>query len=768
MTGKHRIPDRHPEKDGGKPISKELHRSGIPPFQAKPPLRRPDVDVRSSSATDANDAADYLPHPSHAAPAIDVEPDSELEIGNSPPVASRSGWQKVESRQRASANGAAAVQVDEPPQQASSDRPRKRFFRRWQFWGVTSIAAFSGLGVVSALTLFRLPSVPNCPTIFWPTASASLRIYCAQGNAERRTVDDLLKAISLVNGLPDDHPLRPEINRNIEIWATEILNLGEESFHRGDLQQAIKTARRIPENTEAHQLVEERIQTWQGVWTEAQGIFDEAEEFLYQHDLRQAFRTATRLLDVDNEYWRTSKYRELNNLITLTREDLNKLSNAKDIASQGGLSNLLAAIKLAEEVKPNSPLHAKAQQSIAEFGQSMIDLAQETLDQRDYMAALNILEQVPNQPKLQDKIKDFKILAEAQAQAWSGIPDDIQGAIARVQRIGRDRPLYHRAQQLISRWRLEIQDVQRLAMARQLAQGGTTADLRAAVSEARLIPASNPRGEEAQQAIDDWTTTIQTIEDRPYLTRAEQIAGRGDIASLQAAIDEASNVGRGRALYAEAREQIGSWRSQIQRIQDSPILDRARMLANSGNLVEAISVAEQISSGRALYDEAQGEIQAWTGQFQRVQDQPLLDLARRYARQGDIRQAINVAEQISSGRVLYDEAQTEIQLWQTQSQGESRMQQAYSAANVGTPTMLLNAIQLANEVPEDNSSRAEADRMISQWSWRILEIAESQVNLDPANAINIASSIPSYAEAYPTAQQQIQTWQQQVPRVQIP
>jgi hypothetical protein len=83
--------------------------------------------------------------------------------------------------------------------------------------------------------------------------------------------------------------------------------------------------------------------------------------------------------------------------------------------------------------------------------------------------------------------------------------------------------------------------------------------------------------------------------------------------------------------------------------------------------------------------------------------------------------------------------------------------------------MLLNAIQLANEIPPENAARAEADRMISQWSWRILEIAESQVNLDPAAAINLARSIPAYAEAYPTAQQQIQVWQQQVvPRVQLP
>ncbi|WP_416674151.1 chromosome segregation ATPase [Egbenema bharatensis] len=741
MTEKRKMPDCRSNGDGAKSISGEFHPPGIPPFRVELPPHPAEAKVRP-----AVPIASTTPNPYAASRADDHAEAQDPAVS---PVSPTAQWEENET----------PFEVPVAP---------KRFFRRWQFWGITSIVAFSGLGILSALTLLRLPSLPNCPTIFWPTASASLRIYCAQLSAERRTVDDLLKAISLVNALPDDHPLRPKIDRNIEIWAKDILDLGEESFHRGDLQQAIKTAQSIPDNTEVHQLVEDQIQSWQAIWTEAEGIYDEAEAFLYEHDLRQAFRVATRLLDVRNEYWRTTKYRELNQLITLTREDSNKLGRAQDLARQGGLNNLLAAIQLAEEVTANSPLHAKAQRHIAEFGQSMIDLAQETLDQRDYMAALNILEQVPDQPKLQEKIKDFKILAEAQAQAWSGTPDDIQGAIARVQRIGRDRPLYSRAQHLISRWRLEIQDVQRLAIARQVAQGGTTADLRAAISEARLIPASNPRGDEAQQIIDEWTTTIQTVEDRPYLTRAQQLAGRGDINALQSAINEASRVGSGRALYAEAQDQIGEWRSQIQRIQDRPILDRARLLANSGNLVEAISVAEQIASGRALYDEAQGEIQAWTGQFQRIQDQPLLDLARRYASQGNVTQAINVAEQISAGRTLYDEAQGEIQLWQTQFQGEGRIQQAQSAASVGTPAMLLTAIQIANEIPADNSARAEADRLISQWSWRILEIAESQLNLDPTSAINIARSIPSYTEAYPTAQQQIQTWQQSAPRLQIP
>jgi hypothetical protein len=647
---------------------------------------------------------------------------------------------------------------------ATSPGPGRRFALRlpksWLFWGVTSAVAFSGLGIVSAVTLFRLPSLPNCPAIFWPTASASLRIYCAQLSAERRTVDDLLKAIALVNGLPDNHALRTEIDRSIEEWSQEILELADETFQQGDLKEAIAIAKRIPKDTDAAQVMQQQVQEWQTIWSEAEAIYQESVQFLERQDLRKAFSVATRLLGVNNKHWRTTKYEELNTLITVTRLDSNKLDRARGLADQGGLANLLAAIKLAEEVRPSSPLADRAQQAIGEFGGAMLDLAQALLDQRDYDGAMAVLQQIPDRAALQAEIKDFRLLAGAQAQAWGGSIDDIQAAIGRAQKLEGDRPLYGKAQQLIGYWQLEIQDVQRLDRAQQVAQAGSLADLRTAIAEASLIPSSNPRGRQAQEAITNWRTTIETTEDQPYLDRAAQLANKGDINSLQAAIDEADRIGQGRALSAEAEERIATWNSEIQRIQDQPLLDRARRLAANGSLVDAINVAERITAGRTLYDQAQSEITAWSTQVQQAQDQPLLELARRYASQGNLAQAISVAEQITAERALYSQAQTEIQTWRGQFSEGDRMQQAYSSASAGTPTMLLSAIQTANAIPSEDSARSEANRMIGQWGWQILEIARSQAAYDLPGAIATAQRIPDYAEAYAAAQQQIQEWQQ--------
>jgi hypothetical protein len=650
--------------------------------------------------------------------------------------------------------------------------PQFRLPKSWLFWGVTSVVALSGLGVVSAMVLFRLPSMPNCPAIFWPTASASLRLYCAQLSAERRTVDDLLKAIALVNGLPQNHALRAEVNRNIEEWAKEILRLADDSFQRGDLAKSIAIAKRIPKNTEVHKLVDQQISDWKATWIKAEDIYKESVAALGQQDLRRAFSIATRLLGVNNDYWQTTKYEELNALITTTRQDADKLGKAQGFADQGGLTNLLEAIRLAQEVQSTSPLYAKAQNLVSEFGRDMLNLAQSTLDQRQYDQAIAIVEQIPDKAGLQAEIRDFRLLAEAQAQSWGGTTDDIEAAIARAQKIGRDRPLYSDAQQYIAYWQLEIEDVQRLGTARQIAQGGTVSDLRAAIAEAQLIPFSNPRGDEAQEQIRGWTTTIETIEDRPFLDRAEQLASRGDMASLQAAIAEATQILGDRALSDQAESRVATWQGQIQRIQDQPLLDRARLLATNGNLVDAITLASQIGSGRSLHEEAQSEIANWSSQIQRTQDQPLLDLARRYASQGNLAQAITVAEQIGADRALYQEAQAEVLSWRGQFTDDDRMQQAQTSARVGTPSMLLSAIRTANAIPSDNPSRAEANQMINQWSWQLLELARSQASRDLPGAINTARSIPDYTEAYAAAQQQIQDWQKQnnsnaAPRIQF-
>jgi soluble cytochrome b562 len=658
------------------------------------------------------------------------------------------------------------------PDQPSLQPPRRRIIpvrlqlpKNWQVWGIASVFALVGVGALSVSALLKLPALPNCPAVFWPTASASLRLYCAQLASEKRTIPDLLEAIALVKDLPTDHPLRPEVDRNLEQWARDILTLADAAFQRGELKKAIDAAQKIPTTTAAAKLVKQQIKDWNETWARAYRIYKESEQALENQDLKEAFLIATRLLSVPNNYWQTTRYLELTGVINATRGDVEKLTKAKGLAEQGGLDNFIAAIRLAEEIKDKSRIHKQVQSFMAEVGGDMLALAKAAMSRRDFSEAASIASQIPKAAGLEAEVQDFNTLADAESQAWGGSISNLQAAILAAQKFKSDRPLYGRAQELIALWKLEIQDVGRLDKARDLASGGNMNDLAAAVSEASKIPVGNPRYDEAEQEIARWQDTIQTVEDRPILDRADQLAEGGSVNALQAAIDEISRIGKGRSLSSDADQRIADWSDRIHRIQDQPKLDRARQLANQGDLVGAIANASQIGSNRSLYRDAQADIQGWNDRLEVTEDQPRLEQARALAQQGDLAGAIAVAQQIPSNRNLYKEAQNDIKSWQTQSTGQQRLQQAYDLANLGSQSSLLSAIQIADQISTNSPARAEADQMISEWSYGLLQLAENRASRNPLRAIAIAESIPPNTPAYNAAQAQIQVWRLQLPRV---
>ncbi len=565
------------------------------------------------------------------------------------------------------------------------------------------------VGFLAISMLFKLPSAPNCPQIFWPLASASVRLHCAQLAASKQTVNDLLQAIALVKQLPENHPLRGEINRFLEQWSRDILQLADESFQSGNLQGAIATARQIPADLEASKLVEEQIEKWQSIWSKAEGIYQEAEKELRQRHWQSAFMLTARLLRVNNKYWANTKYEQLNNIIVTAREDGDKLYKAENLAENRSLDNLLKAIKLAQTIKPESYLYQKAQELITGFARKILKLAQGKMKERDAETALEIARKIPPIPELQTEVDDFLFLGEAKRNAFIGTAAGLETAISQAQQIDASRENYNEAQQLIASWQLEIEDVSRLEKARNLASQGTVSDLTAAISELELIPSSNPRAKEARQEMGRWRGQVETIEDQPYLERAEQIAISEDISSLQAAIAEVSQIRSGRALYPEARKKMRLWNAKIERIQDQPYLDQARVLAENGDLTTAISEAQKIAA---------------------------------------------------SGRALSDEAQAAIDIWQDQIRSKESWQKAKQVAEIGTPEALVQAIELANRVSNRNTLRLDVNIAIDQWSQQLLQIARSQSENDVAKAIDTAKLIPRSSGIYTEAREEIRTWRQ--------
>lgn len=577
---------------------------------------------------------------------------------------------------------------------------------QWQFWVALATVSAGGIGTLAVTLLLTLPAQPNCSSMNL-TTSASERISCAEIAANKQTVKGLLEAISLVKTLPADHPLRDEANLLIKEWSQEILNLADKSFETGKLDEAIATAKKIPSDVPAYPLVEKRIARWRSIWSQAEGYYRAAEAQVRKENWTQAFREAVRLLYIGNQYWETTKYEEITQVITSAREDGETLTKARNLARAGGVKNLLEAIKLAQGIGSKSYIYEASKTAIVEFGRKMLDLAQTQLDNQDVSGALSIIRQIPAIINLQGDVEDFTNLAQALALAQEGTVASLDAAINQVQRISPNRPLYSKAQDWLLRWQQEQQDVARLDKARQLAGMGSINDLKAAIREAQLIPDNNPRSQEAKQQITTWVAQIQTVEDRPFLSRAEQIASLGDPTSLAAAVNEAAKIGRGRALHSEAQRKIFQWSGQIQRIQDQPYLDQARQLANSGNFSAAINTAQQIKPGRALSAQAVSAIQDWQGQARAQQN------------------------------------------WQ----------QAQQLANVGTPESLISAIQMLRSIPRSSALRSEAETAIGQWSYQILSQAQDRANYDLPGAISIARSIPPGTNAFAEAKAQIEVWQ---------
>ncbi|NER80412.1 MAG: chromosome segregation ATPase [Leptolyngbya sp. SIO1D8] len=685
----------HPRRPSRKP--KPSQPAELPNWQSMPPPKR-DQRPRPGTSRSPQPPPPPRTHPTYGISPQEIAALRSQMVTPTPPNPQTSS--NPYSLNNPPVSTTTAADDYEPPQQ-------ERLINRWTLWAFLILAGLGGLAGISAVSLFRIPNLPNCRAIFWPTASATTRFQCADAYADQGNVDSLLAAISLVEALPNDHPLRPEINERVEDWANQVLTIANQTFHQGELDEAIKIARRIPENTAAADEVSSRIGTWQEIWEQAEALFTEAEDHLKASKFREAFSTAIRLRAVENDYWSTTRHEELVNLITATREDVNALANAERLADGGGVKAVLEALEQVAAISKESYVFERAQSVIKKLSRQLLDLAEDALVRENSAEALDIVSKIPPEAQLAEEIADFRTVADAYELTWAGTTTGYESAIVRLQSISSDRPLYARAQSLKRQWQLELEAVAQLNWAKRIAQPGSVADLQAAIAEAGKVGASNPLWEETQDQIQRWREDIAEIEDRPFLDRAKVLASQGDRAALQAAIAEADSISPNSALYDEAQDAIADWNWRIQEIDNEPLLAQARQLAELGQLPQAIAVASQIPPNQAFHEEAQ----------------------------------------------------TAISDWQDQQQSAQSYQQAFYTAQTGNFEDLVQAIELAQSVPEESADWPQAQQAVNEWSWALLAMAETAAEQDVSEAIAIASQIPPRTEAYATAQLNLREWQ---------
>lgn len=209
-------------------------------------------------------------------------------------------------------------------------------------------------------------------------------------------------------------------------------------------------------------------------------------------------------------------------------------------------------------------------------------------------------------------------MARQSVGTWRASPDQLISlyqAMLLANRVPADSRFHPQAQSSVAAWRTHLDGMGQLQLAQLAGRVNQRESLALAISQAEKVPIGHPRRVQAQTLMAHWQQEIERIEDRPHLAKAHELAQDGSLDGLRAAVAEANQISMHRALRGEAQSWIYIWQSQVQTLEDRPILNKAQDLAGKGQLSQAIVEASGITPKRALYDEAQAAIAAWRGQI---------------------------------------------------------------------------------------------------------------------------------------------------------
>ena len=253
----------------------------------------------------------------------------------------------------------------------------------------------------------------------------------------------------------------------------------------------------------------------------------------------------------------------------------NRLLELGDTAFQNG--KLDDAIIMLQSIPDGAPLYASTTQQIEQWRETWKQAEDIVQKVQDAIAADNLLIafaeartllKINNEywrtTRFQDVVNQIQTAKESKiAQAAADRKKGIASAP-----FEKMRPLT--TDELMSGWQKE-QDQEaaiHLQKARSLAATDEVNRIRDAIAEAQMVLSGSAQYTQAQQLIKDWSTQIETAEDRPSLNRATALARKGGIDSLEAAITEANRIYFGRALYREAQANIDQWSAQVRQLYD--------------------------------------------------------------------------------------------------------------------------------------------------------------------------------------------------------
>ena len=196
-----------------------------------------------------------------------------------------------------------------------------------------------------------------------------------------------------------------------------------------------------------------------------------------------------------------------------------------------------------------------------------------------------------------------QVWAEAKTFLKDGSASSFNRAVVKARTIPASDPLYPQAQQDIERWSLVILDIANGRAARGNFSG--------AIGAAKLMPDVNQAVyNQSKEAIAQWQGLSKEQQvNAALLSTAKGQIKRGAASSYSKAIQQANKIQLGQPKYEEAQQLIGEWSEAILKIS---------LLRNSqGKLKEAIETASLVPSGTKSYQAAQKAIGNWKTKLER-------------------------------------------------------------------------------------------------------------------------------------------------------
>ncbi|HEY9879728.1 MAG TPA: hypothetical protein V6D29_14815, partial [Leptolyngbyaceae cyanobacterium] len=490
---------------------------------------------------------------------------------------------------------------------------------RWLLVAFVSSCAAGGIAVGAFLWLINLPPNVDCENTSTLSTDRA-QLYCAQAAAETGELADIVASLELLGQWTPDHPLYGEVQPLVNQWSEAALAGAREKLEQSDLNGAIALVNHIPRSSPSYEQAQAELAEWRQEWQKGEAIYSKGQEALQKKDWVTASEQVLALSSLSNQYWGTQQVQALSRQIRQEKQAQRLLAQAVATAEPGGIDRLSGALRAATQIERDTYTWKEAQPFMDNWSDQLLAVATDKWYAAQLDEAISLSRRVALNPKREKVAQDLIWLSQARKLAlksvsdWRTSPEQLMGlyqAMLLANRVQPESPFHPQAQSSLNTWKVHLQDLSQIQIAQTVGRFQNREMLQVAIANASAVPTDHPRRQQAQTLVSHWRKQIERIEDNPYLTQARQLAQSGSIGGLQAAITTASQIQPGRVLRPDAQNWIYVWNYQVETLKDQPILNRARTLADEGNLEQAIAEARLIRPERPLFDSAQAAISSW-------------------------------------------------------------------------------------------------------------------------------------------------------------